>query len=56
MWFRSCVAVDVAQASSYSSDMTPSLGTSICHRCGPKKQNKKQTKKNGGNFQSTQLA
>ena len=26
-------------ASSYSSDSTPSLGTSICHRCGPKKKN-----------------
>ena len=30
------------QAGSCSSDWTPSLGTSICHRCGPKKQ--KQTK------------
>ena len=29
-------AVAVAQASNYSSDSTPSLGTSICHRCGPK--------------------
>ena len=25
-------------ASSCSSDMTPSLGTSICRRCDPKKQ------------------
>ena len=31
------VAVAVAQASSYSSDQTPGLGTSICHRCNPKK-------------------
>ena len=28
----------VVQAGSYSSDSTPSLGTSICCRCGPKKQ------------------
>ena len=34
---RSGVAVAVVQASSHSSDLTPSLGTSICHRCGPKK-------------------
>ena len=31
-----CIAV--AQASSYSSNLTPSLGTSIYHRGGPKKQ------------------
>ena len=31
----------VVQASSYSSDWTPSLGTSICCRCGPKKKKKK---------------
>ena len=24
-------------ASSYSSDLTPSLETSMCHECGPKK-------------------
>ena len=34
---RSCIAVAVVQAGSYSSDLTPSLGTSICCRCGPKK-------------------
>ena len=41
------VAVAVVQASGYSSDSTPSLGTSICHRCGPKKiksQNKNKYK------------
>ena len=27
----------MAQASSYSSDWIPSLGTSICRGCGPKK-------------------
>ena len=36
----SCVAVAVVYAGSYSSDLTPSLGTSICHRCNPKKTNK----------------
>ena len=35
MWLGAHVAV--AQASSCSSDWTPSLGTSICHRCRPKK-------------------
>ena len=29
----------------YSSDSTPSLWTSICHRCGPKKQKEKKKKK-----------
>ena len=33
------MAVAVAQAGSYSSDSTPSLGTPICCRCGSK-QNK----------------
>ena len=35
MWLRSSVAV--AMARSYSSNLTPSPGTSIYHRCGPKK-------------------
>ena len=35
------VAVAVAQASSCSSDWTPSLGTSICLGHGPKRQKKK---------------
>ena len=38
------VAVAVAMASSYSSDSTPSLGTSICIRCGPKNTRKKKKK------------
>ena len=48
MWCRSQtrlgsgVAVSVAQACSYSSDSTPSLGTSVCHGCGPKKRTKKE--------------
>ena len=31
-------AVAVAQAGGYSSDSTPSLGTSLCRRCSPKEQ------------------
>ena len=34
---RSCVAVALVEASGYSSDLTPSLGTSMCCWCGPKK-------------------
>ena len=30
----------MVEAGSCSSDSTPSLGTSICHRCGPKIQAK----------------
>ena len=44
-WLRSGVAVAVAQASGYSSDSTPSLGTSISQGHGPKK--KKKTKEIG---------
>ena len=42
MWLRFHIAVAVVQASSYSSDSTPSLGISVCRRCGPKKQSKKK--------------
>ena len=35
MWLGSYVAVAVA--GSYSSDLTPRLGISICYLCGPKK-------------------
>lgn len=42
MKLRSCVAVAVEEAGSCSSNMTPSLGTSICYRYGPKKQEKKK--------------
>ena len=35
----------VAVAGSYSSDLTPSLGISICGRCSPKKKKKKKKKK-----------
>ena len=38
MQFRSHIAV--AMAGSFSSNLTPSLGTYICHRSGPKKKKK----------------
>ena len=38
--------VAVAVAGSCSSDLTPGLGISICHKCGSKKKkNKKKAKK-----------
>ena len=43
LWYRSQmrlgsgIAVAVVQGSSYSSNLTPSLQTSICSRCSPKK-------------------
>ena len=43
MWLGFCVAVAMAQISSCSSNSTSSLGTSMCHRCGPKKKKKKKT-------------
>ena len=51
MWCRSPtrlgsdVAVAVVEAGSCSSHMTPSLGTSICCRCSPKKKRKRKKKK-----------
>ena len=39
----SCMAVAVAGG--YSSNLTPSLGTSICHKCSPKTKQKKKKKK-----------
>ena len=41
MWLRSIVAVAVAWSCSCSSDSTPSPGTSICLRCGLKKEIKR---------------
>ena len=38
MQLGSCMTVAVVWAGSYSSDSPLSLGTSICHRFGPKKQ------------------
>ena len=46
LWYRSqmqlgsCIAVAVAQAGSYSSNLTPILGASICCGYGSKRQNK----------------
>ena len=54
MLLGSVVAVAAVQASSCSSNSTPSLGTSICHRGGPKKQKLKK-KKNKGKITRTQL-
>ena len=42
---RSGVVVAGVEAGSYSSDSTPSLGTSLCHVCGPKTQKEKKKKK-----------
>ena len=40
MWLGYCVAVAVVSAGSCSSNRTPNLGISICHRCDPKKRKK----------------
>ena len=42
MWLGSGVAVAVLEASSCSSDLTPSLGTCTCCRCSPKRKRKKK--------------
>ena len=42
-WLRSGIAVALVQASSCSSNWIPSLGTSICCKCGPKRQKDKKT-------------
>ena len=44
MRLRSCVAVAMVQAGSYSSDSTPSLATSICYKHGPQKGRKRKKK------------
>jgi len=43
MWLGSGVAVAVVEARGYSSDSTPTLGTSCCE-CSPKKTKKKKRK------------
>ena len=47
LWCRSQtgIAVAVVQAGSYSSVLTPSLGTSRCYQCSPKKTKKTEKKK-----------
>ena len=42
MQLGSGIAVAVVQASSYSSELSPSLGTSMCCRCSPIKTKKKK--------------
>ena len=44
MWLGSHIALAVASAGGYSSNSAPSLGTSICHGCGPKKTHTKKDK------------
>ena len=38
-----------------NSNSTPNLGTSICHRCGPKNQKKKRKKKKAVRLKSVKL-
>ena len=45
MRLGSHVGVAVVEAGSYSSDWIPSLGTSICRECGPKRDKKTKKKK-----------
>ena len=45
------VAAAGAWASSYSSNSVPSLGTSICRECSPKKQKKKKRSINSDSFE-----
>ena len=49
---KKVTSVAVVQASSCSSDLIPSLGTSIRHRYGPKKQKKKKKKRKKTNKQT----
>jgi len=42
MQLASTIAVAVLQASGFSSDSTSSLGTSMCHKGGPKRRKKKK--------------
>ena len=46
MQLRSGIAVAVAEAGGYSSDGTPSLGTSTGRGCGPKKHKRQKQKTN----------
>ena len=43
VWLRSGVGVAVVYAKSYSSMLTPSLGTSICWRCSSKKEKERKS-------------
>ena len=37
-WVKDLVLLWLWQAGGYSSDSPPRLGTSVCHKCGPKMQ------------------
>ena len=50
MQLRSHIAVAVVKASSCNSNLTPSLGTSMCCRCSPKKTKKKKKKMQMGDL------
>ena len=50
-WLGCLIAVAVVQAGSCSSNTTPSLGTSICYKYGPKKQNKWKTPKQNNDYE-----
>ena len=45
MHLGSCISVALVKADNYSFDSVPSLGISMCHRCGSKKTKKKKKKK-----------
>ena len=57
IWLRSHVAVAVVKAGGYSSNLTPSLGSSTCCACGPKKtkQNQNKNKKDPPKKQTPQI-
>ena len=44
MCLGSHIALAVVSAGGYSSDLTPSLGSSICHRCSPKRTKKRRVR------------
>ena len=60
LWHRlqmrlgSRVSVAVVQVPCYSSDLIPSLRTSIYHRCGPKKTKKQKNKQTKKTWKQTQ--
>ena len=56
MRLGSCVAVAVVEAGSCSSDLTPSLGTSTCCRCGPERKKKEKEKEKQMNLSDYKLS
>ena len=43
-----CIAMTAMQAGGYNFDLTPSMGTSICPRCSPKKNQREKGREQGG--------